>query len=173
MRVGRRLGDFGQPRRAAERRLGGADGRGLRVRVRDARRRLVVGLARFAEDVRSDDLTLVFAHVGQLPGAGDVSDRPDSFGDLHPRAIAALKAEGLIVGFEVILEKIPEPKARATRAKSLLELSPFQPLERDFAFVVESTAKAADIVRAAQNVDRKSTRLNSSHEFVSRMPSSA
>jgi phenylalanyl-tRNA synthetase beta chain len=77
------------------------------------------------------------------------------FGELHPRAIAALKAEGPIVGFEVILEKIPEPKARATRAKSLLELSPFQPIERDFAFVVESTAKAADIVRAAQNVDKK------------------
>ena len=78
------------------------------------------------------------------------------FGEvLHPRAIAALKAEGPIVGFEVILEKIPEPKARATRAKSLLELSPFQPVERDFAFVVGSTVKAADIVRAAQNVDKK------------------
>jgi phenylalanyl-tRNA synthetase beta chain len=77
------------------------------------------------------------------------------FGEMHPRAIAALKAEGPIVGFEVILEKIPEPKARATRAKSLLELSPFQPVERDFAFVVESTAKAADIIRAAQNVDKR------------------
>jgi len=77
------------------------------------------------------------------------------FGEMHPRAIAALKAEGPIVGFEVILEKIPEPKARATRAKSPLELSPFQPVERDFAFVVESTAKAADIIRAAQNVDKK------------------
>jgi len=77
------------------------------------------------------------------------------FGELHPRAIAALKAEGPVVAFEVILEKIPEPKARSTRAKPLLELSPFQPVERDFAFVVESTVKAADIVRAAQNVDKK------------------
>jgi phenylalanyl-tRNA synthetase beta chain len=37
----------------------------------------------------------------------------------------------------------------------LLELSPFQPVERDFAFVVDSAVKAADIVRAAQNVDKK------------------
>ncbi len=37
----------------------------------------------------------------------------------------------------------------------MLELSPFQPVERDFAFVVASSVKAADIVRAAQNVDRK------------------
>jgi phenylalanyl-tRNA synthetase beta chain len=77
------------------------------------------------------------------------------FGELHPGAIAALKAEGPLVAFEVILEKIPEPKARPTRAKPLLELSQFQPVERDFAFVVASTVKAADIVRAAQNVDKK------------------
>ncbi len=77
------------------------------------------------------------------------------FGELHPRAIAALKAEGPLVAFEVILDKIPEPKAKATRAKPLLELSPFQPVERDFAFVVENSLKAADIVRAAQNVDKK------------------
>jgi phenylalanyl-tRNA synthetase beta chain len=77
------------------------------------------------------------------------------FGELHPRAIAALKAEGPLVAFEVILEKIPDPKARPTRAKPLLELSPFQPVERDFAFVVDSAVKAADIVRAAQNVDKK------------------
>jgi len=78
-----------------------------------------------------------------------------SFGELHPRAIAGLKAEGPLVAFEVILEKIPEPKARATRAKPLLDVSPFQPVERDFAFVVDTSVKAADIVRAAQNVDKK------------------
>ena len=77
------------------------------------------------------------------------------FGELHPRVLDALKAEGPLVGFEVILEKIPEPKAKATRAKAVLELSPFQPVERDFAFVVDRAVKAADIVRAAQNVDRK------------------
>ena len=78
-----------------------------------------------------------------------------AFGELHPRALAALKAEGPLVAFEVILEKIPEPKAKATRAKPMLELSPFQSVERDFAFVVENGVKAADIVRAAQNADRK------------------
>jgi phenylalanyl-tRNA synthetase beta chain len=77
------------------------------------------------------------------------------FGELHPRAVAGLKAEGPVVAFEVILEKIPEPKSRPTRTKPLLELSPFQPVERDFAFVVDRAVKAADIVRAAQNVDRK------------------
>jgi phenylalanyl-tRNA synthetase beta chain len=77
------------------------------------------------------------------------------FGELHPSTLEALDAKGPLVGFEVILERIPEPKAKATRAKTVLELSPFQPVERDFAFVVERTVKAADIVRAASNVDRK------------------
>jgi phenylalanyl-tRNA synthetase beta chain len=77
------------------------------------------------------------------------------FGELHPSALEALDAEGPLIAFEVILERIPEPKAKPTRAKPALELSPFQPLVRDFAFVVERNVKAADIVRAAQNVDRK------------------
>ncbi|MBV8109008.1 MAG: phenylalanine--tRNA ligase subunit beta [Hyphomicrobiales bacterium] len=77
------------------------------------------------------------------------------FGELHPRALEALDAEGPLVAFEVILENIPQPKARATRARPVLELSPFQPVERDFAFAVDRTVKAADILRATQSVDRK------------------
>src|SRR6516165_7504467 len=77
------------------------------------------------------------------------------FGELHPRALEALDAEGPSVAFEVILEKIPEPKAKATRARPVLELSAFQPVERDFAFIVDRTVKAADIVRAAQSADRR------------------
>lgn len=77
------------------------------------------------------------------------------FGELHPRTLESLDAEGPLVAFELILERIPEPKAKPTRAKPVLDLSPFQPVERDFAFVVDRTVKAADLVRAAQNVDRK------------------
>jgi phenylalanyl-tRNA synthetase beta chain len=77
------------------------------------------------------------------------------FGELHPRALEAMKAEGPLVAFEVVLEKIPESKAKATRAKPMLELSPLQPVERDFAFVVDRGVKAADILRATQSVDRK------------------
>jgi phenylalanyl-tRNA synthetase beta chain len=77
------------------------------------------------------------------------------FGELHPRALQALDAEGPLVAFEVILERIPEPKIRGTRAKPALELSPFQPVQRDFAFVVDRDVKAADIVRAAQSADRR------------------
>ena len=77
------------------------------------------------------------------------------FGELHPRTLEALKADGPLVAFEIILERIPDAKAKPTRAKPLLEVSPFQPVSRDFAFIVDRSVKAGDIVRTAQAVDKK------------------
>lgn len=77
------------------------------------------------------------------------------FGELHPRVLEALKADGQVMAFEVILDRVPEAKQKATRAKPVLELPAFQPVSRDFAFIVDRGVNAADIVRAAQNVDRK------------------
>jgi phenylalanyl-tRNA synthetase beta chain len=77
------------------------------------------------------------------------------FGELHPRALEALGADGPMMAFEVILDRIPAPKQRPTRAKPTLELAPFQPVSRDFAFIVDRGVKAADIVRSAQGVDKK------------------
>ena len=77
------------------------------------------------------------------------------FGELHPRTLEALGADGPLVAFEVILDRIPDAKQRPTRAKPVLELSAFQPVSRDFAFIVDRAVKAGDIVRAAQGVDKK------------------
>jgi len=77
------------------------------------------------------------------------------FGELHPRTLEKLGADGPIAAFEVILDRIPDAKQRPTRARPPIELSAFQPVSRDFAFIVDRTVKAADILRAAQNVDKK------------------
>src|SRR5438874_4359532 len=77
------------------------------------------------------------------------------FGELHPRVLEALGADGPLMAFEVILDRIPEAKKKPTRATPLLELSAFQPVSRDFAFIVDRGVKAGDIVRAAQGVDKK------------------
>jgi phenylalanyl-tRNA synthetase beta chain len=77
------------------------------------------------------------------------------FGEIHPRALEALKADGPLVAFEVILDRIPPAKQKPTRAKPVLELSAFQPVARDFAFIVDRKIKAGDIVRAAQGIDKK------------------
>jgi phenylalanyl-tRNA synthetase beta chain len=77
------------------------------------------------------------------------------FGELHPRVLEQLGADGPMVAFEVILDRIPAAKAKPTRARPVLELSAFQPVSRDFAFIVDRAVKSGDIVRAAQGVDRK------------------
>lgn len=76
------------------------------------------------------------------------------FGELHPALVKALDLKGAVVGFEVFLEDLPLPKAKPTRARPLLKASPFQPLERDFAFVVDSTVPAEALIRAARGADR-------------------
>jgi phenylalanyl-tRNA synthetase beta chain len=111
-------------------------------------------------DAKADALGVPGGPAWFHPGrSGTIQIGPQNvlghFGELHPSTLEKLKAEGPLVAFEVFLERIPEPKAKATRAKAALELSPFQPVERDFAFVVDRGVKAADIVRAAQSVDRK------------------
>jgi phenylalanyl-tRNA synthetase beta chain len=77
------------------------------------------------------------------------------FGEVHPRALEALRADGPLIAFEVTLDRIPAAKQKPTRAKPVLELSAFQPVSRDFAFIVDRAVKAGDIVRAAQGIDKK------------------
>ncbi|MGE4372050.1 MAG: phenylalanine--tRNA ligase subunit beta [Xanthobacter sp.] len=77
------------------------------------------------------------------------------FGEIHPAILEALDVSGPLVGFEIVLERIPEPKAKATRVKPQIELSPFQPVKRDFAFVVDRAVVAADILKAVQGADKK------------------
>jgi phenylalanyl-tRNA synthetase beta chain len=77
------------------------------------------------------------------------------FGELHPRALEQLRADGPLMAFEVILDRIPAAKQKPTRAKPVLELSAFQPVSRDFAFIVDRAIKAGDMVCAALGVDKK------------------
>ena len=75
------------------------------------------------------------------------------FGELHPDVLEAFDANGPIAAFEVFLDTVPLPRARAARAP--LRLSVFQPVERDFAFIVDRDLPAESLLRAARAVDRK------------------
>jgi phenylalanyl-tRNA synthetase beta chain len=76
------------------------------------------------------------------------------FGELHPSAREALDVEGPLVAFEIILDAIPAPKPRPSKAKPKLERFELMPLERDLAFVVPESARAGDILKAALGADR-------------------
>jgi phenylalanyl-tRNA synthetase beta chain len=72
-----------------------------------------------------------------------------AFGEIHPRCLDVLGAEGPLVGFELILNDIPAPKSKPTRARAKLDLSEFMPLRRDFAFLADRSVEALEIVKAA------------------------
>ncbi len=74
-----------------------------------------------------------------------------TFGEVHPSVLAGLDLIGPAVAFEVFLDRMPEPKRRK---KTGPELPPFQPLRRDFAFLVPAMVAADDVLRAARGAER-------------------
>jgi phenylalanyl-tRNA synthetase beta chain len=77
-----------------------------------------------------------------------------AFGEIHPRLLEAMDVKGPLVACEIILDALPPPKAKPTKMKAKLVLSEFQPVSRDFAFIVGRDIAAADIVKLAQGADR-------------------
>jgi phenylalanyl-tRNA synthetase beta chain len=74
-----------------------------------------------------------------------------TFGALHPRVLAALDLPGPVAAFEVFLDAIADPKRRR---RSAPDLPAFQPVRRDFAFVVGADIPADAVLRAARGADR-------------------
>jgi phenylalanyl-tRNA synthetase beta chain len=73
------------------------------------------------------------------------------FGELHPRVLATLDLTGPLAVFELDLDAVGEPKRRR---RQVPDLPPFQPIRRDFAFLVDTTVTADAVLRAARGADR-------------------
>jgi phenylalanyl-tRNA synthetase beta chain len=74
-----------------------------------------------------------------------------TFGELHPRVLAALDLPGPLVAFELDLDAVGDPKRRR---KAPPDLPAFQPVRRDFAFLADATVTADALIRAARGADR-------------------
>ena len=77
------------------------------------------------------------------------------FGELHPDVLEALEAKAPVAAFEVFLYAVPLP--RAARGRPPLKLSVFQPVERDFAFVVDRDLPTETLLRAASTAGWSAT----------------
>ncbi|QFS83887.1 phenylalanine--tRNA ligase subunit beta [Roseivivax sp. THAF197b] len=75
------------------------------------------------------------------------------FGELHPKVLRALDVKGPAVAFTIWPAEIPMPKSRTT-TRPALHLNDLQPVERDFAFVVDADVQALDLVNAAAGADK-------------------
>ena len=75
------------------------------------------------------------------------------FGELHPKVLKEMDIKGPAVGFTIWPDEVPQPKNKsATRAA--LKATDLQPVERDFAFVVDAEVEALTLVNAAAGADK-------------------
>ncbi len=93
-----------------------------------------------------------FYHPGQ---SGTLRQGPKtvlaSFGTLHPALCQKLDLPLGSVAFEVFLDAVAEPKRRR---KTAPVLPAFQPLRRDFAFLLPADAPVEALLRAAKGAER-------------------
>ncbi|MCP4780543.1 MAG: phenylalanine--tRNA ligase subunit beta [Hyphomicrobium sp.] len=75
------------------------------------------------------------------------------FGEFHPETLKTFDVAPPAVGFEIFLDALP-PEKRKSRAKAPLEAADLLPVRRDFAFVLDRSVAAGDVMRAAAGADR-------------------
>jgi phenylalanyl-tRNA synthetase beta chain len=76
-----------------------------------------------------------------------------AFGALHPDILDEIGLDGPCVGFEIDLAQVPLPRRKGAE-RPPLKASPFQPVKRDFAFIVADDAPAERLIRAVRSADR-------------------
>jgi phenylalanyl-tRNA synthetase beta chain len=76
------------------------------------------------------------------------------FGELHPTIVRRMELDGPVVGFEAFLDRVPRPKAKPSRARPPLRASPYPPVDRDFAFVVDDDVAAEALLAAVRAADK-------------------
>jgi phenylalanyl-tRNA synthetase beta chain len=132
------------------------------------------GAARFVDvfDAKADALAVLDAVGAQVSTAQVIAQAPSwyhpgrsgtiqmgpqnklaTFGEIHPRVLAAMDVKGPLVAFEIVLDTIPSSRAK-TSTRAALRASDLMAVTRDFAFVVDDKVEAAALVKAAKGADK-------------------
>ena len=77
------------------------------------------------------------------------------FGELHPNVCKKFGLKQRVMAFEVYSGNIPLPRNTQDKARKRLELSQFQPVDKDLAFVVDKGVLATNLMAAARNADKE------------------
>jgi phenylalanyl-tRNA synthetase beta chain len=75
------------------------------------------------------------------------------FGELHPKILKAFGIKGTVVACEIILNNIPENKKKGT-ARSNIQLSNYQAVHRDFAFIVDDKTSGESLIKAIRKAEK-------------------
>lgn len=77
------------------------------------------------------------------------------FGEIHPSIAKYFGLESSVIACEIFLDNIPKARSKATKTKPALELHNLQPLNRDFAFLLEEGQGVGDLLKAIKACDKK------------------
>ena len=75
------------------------------------------------------------------------------FGEIHPATRKALGLKQVAVALEIFTDRLPAARSKGT-AKPFLHLCAFQPVQRDFAFVVKDDVTAEKLVKAIKGAEK-------------------
>ncbi len=92
-------------------------------------------------------------HPGRSGAIGLGPNVMATFGEVHPKILAAMDVKGPAVAFTVLVANVPFPKVK-TPTRAALSLSDMQSVDRDFAFVVGAQVEALTAVNAAAGADK-------------------
>ena len=76
------------------------------------------------------------------------------FGEVHPAMLERFDVRGPASAFEVLLDEVPARRAAKGSSRPMLHLAALQPVERDFAFVVDEATPGAALATAARGADK-------------------
>jgi len=78
------------------------------------------------------------------------------FGEIHPSIVKKLdlRVES-ILGFEIFLDNIPDPRKKIRETKAKFVVSDYQKVIRDFAFIIEEKYSSDEIVKLVKNIDKE------------------
>ena len=78
------------------------------------------------------------------------------FGEIHPSIIKKLDIKtDNILGFEIFLDNIPDPRKKIRDAKPQFLVSDYQKVVRDFAFVVDEKYSSGEIISLVKKINKE------------------
>ncbi|MDI2089956.1 phenylalanine--tRNA ligase subunit beta [Commensalibacter oyaizuii] len=111
------------------------------------------GLGVAVESLQITTETPIYYHPGR---SGRLSLGPKNilayFGELHPSLVKEFGFDQAPMIFEILIDSVMLKKAQKKKTPFL---SPFQPLKRDFAFVVKSDVEVGKVLSAARQAERQ------------------
>lgn len=73
-------------------------------------------------------------------------------GEIHPKIKEIFDIKQQIFGFEIFIDNIPIPRTKYGK-KTEVKFSQFQPVSRDFAFILDNYIQASDLIKSIINID--------------------